>query len=56
MVLRIVAGFPATDFACNVCKSVRANHVQTTTHWRRQWRRASTLPPDPAMCPEHPLA
>lgn len=56
LVLRIAAGFPASDFAYNVCKSVRANHVQTTTHWRRQWRRANTLPPDAAMCPEQPLA
>lgn len=44
LVLRMAGGFPASDFAQNVCKSVRPNHVQTQPDWRRQWRRIKTLP------------
>ncbi len=45
LVLRIAGSFPVSDFARNVCKSVRPNHVQTPQHWRRHWRRIETLPP-----------
>lgn len=32
-VVRIARGFPLEKFATNVAKFVRANHVQTSTHW-----------------------
>lgn len=32
-VVRIAGGFPMIQFAENVAKFVRANHVQTDTHW-----------------------
>ena len=38
VVLRLARGFPASEFASNVCKSVRAGHVQTDEHWSRNWR------------------
>ena len=38
VVLRLARGFPATEFQRNVCKSVRAGHVQTDQHWTRNWR------------------
>ena len=37
VVLRSARGFPAAEFAENVCKSVRAGHVQTDEHWTRNW-------------------
>ena len=37
VVLRLARGFPATEFQRNVCKSVRAGHVQTGQHWTRNW-------------------
>lgn len=37
-VMRIADGFPLSEFSQNVCKYVRANHVQTDQHWRRNWR------------------
>ncbi len=44
VVLRVEEGFAVRDFAKSVCKSVRAGHVQTTTHWRRNWRPCPTIP------------
>lgn len=44
LVLRVADGFPASEFTYNVCKSVRADHVQTADHWRRRWRPIRTLP------------
>ncbi len=44
VVLRVAEAFPSADFAKNVCKSVRSNHVQTTTDWRRSWRPCRTMP------------
>lgn len=44
LVLRLAEGFPASDFAQNVCKSVRPNHLQTPPDWRRRWRRIKTSP------------
>ena len=38
VVLRLARGFPASEFARNVCKSVRQGHVQTDEHWSRNWR------------------
>ena len=38
VVLRIAEGFSSSDFARNVCKSVRQDHVQTDLHWTRNWR------------------
>lgn len=38
VVLRLARGFPARDFPNNVCKSVRADHVQTNEHWTRNWK------------------
>ncbi|MXW17908.1 MAG: hypothetical protein F4139_11970 [Gemmatimonadetes bacterium] len=38
MVVRNAKGFPAAEFARNVCKSVRRDHVQTDQHWTRNWR------------------
>ena len=38
VVLRLARGFPTAQFSDNVCKSVRAGHVQTDEHWTRNWR------------------
>lgn len=37
-VMRVTNEFEAEDFALNVCKYVRANHVQTDQHWRKNWK------------------
>ena len=37
-VIRSVDRFPASEFATNVGKYVRANHVQTDEHWTRNWQ------------------
>ena len=39
VVLRRARGYAAREFASNVCKSVRAGHVNTDEHWTRNWRR-----------------
>ena len=46
VVLRLARGFPASEFDLNVCKSVRADHVQSDEHWTRNWRpcRIARLP------------
>ncbi len=38
VVVRVAEGFPASEFARNVCKSVRPDHVQTDRHWTTHWR------------------
>ena len=38
VVLRLARRFPAAEFQDNVCKSVRAGHVQTDEHWTRNWK------------------
>lgn len=38
VVMRIADGFSSSEFARNVCKSVRPDHVQTDLHWTRNWR------------------
>ena len=37
-VIRYADSFDAKDFGSCVSKYVRANHVQTSTHWRVNWR------------------
>ena len=38
LVIRAADGFPAEEFRSNVCKSVRAGHVQSEEHWSVNWR------------------
>ena len=38
IVLRLAHGFPEQEFQLNVCKSVRAGHVQSSIHWSRNWK------------------
>ena len=38
VVMRRASGFPESRFSCNVCKSVRAGHVQSDEHWTRNWK------------------
>ena len=38
VVMRLAEAFPSSEFARNVCKSVRRDHVQTDQHWTRNWR------------------
>ena len=38
IVLRLADGFPARAFRDAVCKSVRADHVQSDEHWTKNWR------------------
>ena len=40
VVIRKVDGFDNEDFAKNVAKYVRENHVQTDQHWTRTWKKA----------------
>lgn len=37
-VIQSVDEFAFEDFSYNVCKYVRANHVQSNTHWRYNWQ------------------
>lgn len=37
-VMRVADSFLSTEFSQNVCKYVRANHVQTDEHWTRNWK------------------
>lgn len=38
VVLRLAGGFAGEEFRNNVCKSVRAGHVQTDKHWTVNWK------------------
>ena len=38
VVIRAAYGFPAEEFRSNVCKSVRAGHVQSEEHWSKDWK------------------
>lgn len=38
VVIRLAGAFPASEFHLNVCKSVRAGHVQSDEHWSKKWR------------------
>lgn len=40
VVSRNIDGFPVGQLGKHVLKYVRAQHVKTDTHWRRNWRRA----------------
>lgn len=40
VVIRNADSFPIDDFQKNVVKYVRENHVQTDSHWRRNWTKA----------------
>ena len=44
VVLRLARGFPACEFQGAVCKSVRADHVQSDEHWTRNWRPCKIAP------------
>ena len=37
-VMRVASEFETIDFSTNVCKYVRANHVQTNEHWTKNWK------------------
>lgn len=43
VVIRNHDSFPIDEFRFNVCKYVRANHVQTDQHWSRNWRKAKLV-------------
>ncbi len=43
VMLRLAKGFSALEFPNNVCKSVRAGHVQADEHWTRKWRPCEIL-------------
>lgn len=43
VVLRLAHGFPASEFHDAVCKSVRADHVQSNAHWSRNWQPCKIL-------------
>lgn len=42
-VMRRPISFDSRDFAKNVCKYVRADHVQTDEHWRRNWQKCKII-------------
>ena len=43
-VMRLAFGFPEAEFTFNVCKSVRAGHVQSDEHWTRNWKPCKLAP------------
>ena len=53
--IRTAGGFPRAEFALNVCKSVRKDHVQTGVHWTRNYKQlvyatvVEAMPELPAM-------
>lgn len=42
-VVRNSCGFLLDCFCYNVCKFVRANHVQTDEHWTKNWKKATLI-------------
>ena len=38
VVMRLARGFPASEFRDAMCKSVRADHVQSDKHWSKNWQ------------------
>ena len=40
VVVRSAGLFHSDDFSKNVMKFVRKDHVQTDTHWQRNWKKA----------------
>lgn len=43
IVVRVADSFFLEDFSKYVVKFVRANHVQTDVHWKRNWQRAKLI-------------
>lgn len=43
VVIRKTSTFDNKDFSKNVCKYVRANHVQTDEHWTKNWKKAELI-------------
>ena len=43
VVIRKTSSFNNEDFSKNVCKYVRANHVQTDEHWTKNWKKAELI-------------
>lgn len=43
IVMRRASDFHVFEFPNRVCKSVRANHVQTDQHWSRDWKPCALL-------------
>ena len=39
VVIRLAKSFPIEDFSKYVCKWVRPNHVTTSEHWTRNWKK-----------------
>ncbi len=44
VVVRRSGGFPASSFPLDVCKSVRPGHVQSDTHWTKNWKPCEIAP------------
>ena len=45
IVIRMAGSFDVQDFAYNVCKSVRPDHVQPhVSHWRKRWNPCEITP------------
>lgn len=40
VVVRVTSSFPNGEFEKNVIKWVRKGHVQTDSHWTRNWKKA----------------
>lgn len=43
VVIRLRDQFSGNDFSKYVCKWVRQNHVQTSEHWTRNWKKAELI-------------
>ena len=43
VVVRLTDSFPIDEFPNCVCKWVRPHHVQTDTHWTRNWKKAELV-------------
>ena len=43
VVVRLAKSFPIEDFSKYVCKWVRPNHVTTSEHWTRNWKKAELI-------------
>ena len=45
-VIQKTGDFAFSEFADNVCKYVRADHVQSDSHWRYNWKACELGPPE----------
>jgi hypothetical protein len=43
IVARVAGMFHNDDFSTNVLKWVRKDHVTTTEHWQRNWKKAKLI-------------